>query len=237
MKTYEPFGSLPDRRTEELYGLLERMKGMNFQGKVSYLPEFFREMDRIFDQRLNIIKSMLQKEFLKIAEAVNDGVDWSEIANKPDHGGIGGLADDDHTQYYNSVRHTKAVHDALNINADMVDSKHASAFDIMTLDQETSIALTLDSTWRTYTFSSEVPAGSKFVILSFLGSTTGNNGRLAWGDYSQTFKVVDWRIAGASGTQAGGQAIVPLDGSLRASYYGATNTGVTINCYVVGYIS
>lgn len=30
-----------------------------------------------------------------------------------DHGGLGGKADDDHTQYYNAARHTKAVHDAL----------------------------------------------------------------------------------------------------------------------------
>lgn len=30
-----------------------------------------------------------------------------------DHGELGGLADDDHAQYYNAARHTKALHDAL----------------------------------------------------------------------------------------------------------------------------
>lgn len=45
-----------------------------------------------------------------------------------DHGALTGLGDDDHTQYYNAARHTKAVHDALNINADTVDGSHASAF-------------------------------------------------------------------------------------------------------------
>ena len=39
-----------------------------------------------------------------------------------DHGELTGLADDDHTQYYNATRHTKAIHDALNINADKVDN-------------------------------------------------------------------------------------------------------------------
>lgn len=185
MKTYEPQGSMSDRRTEEIYGLLERMKGMNFQGKVNFLPDFFRELDKILDQRLNIIKSALQKEFLKIAEAVNDG-----------------------------------------------------AVNSLILNQETFISLTLDSSWRTYTFSSEVPSDAKFVILSFLGSTSaGNTGRLAWGNYGHTFKVVDWRIGGASGSQNGGQAIVPLDGSLRADYYGITDTGITINCRVAGYIT
>ena len=33
-----------------------------------------------------------------------------------DHGLLTGLADDDHTQYYNAARHTKAVHDALGID-------------------------------------------------------------------------------------------------------------------------
>lgn len=33
-----------------------------------------------------------------------------------DHGGLSGLADDDHTQYYNATRHTKAVHDALGMD-------------------------------------------------------------------------------------------------------------------------
>lgn len=33
-----------------------------------------------------------------------------------DHGGLIGLADDDHTAYYNSARHTKAIHDALAID-------------------------------------------------------------------------------------------------------------------------
>lgn len=35
---------------------------------------------------------------------------------KADHGLLTGLADDDHTQYYNAARHTKAVHDALAID-------------------------------------------------------------------------------------------------------------------------
>jgi len=52
-----------------------------------------------------------------------------------DHGDIAGLGDDDHGQYYNAARHTKAVHDALGIAAlsattagdsDTVDSKHAT---------------------------------------------------------------------------------------------------------------
>ena len=35
---------------------------------------------------------------------------------KADHGLLTGLADDDHTQYYNATRHTKTIHDALAID-------------------------------------------------------------------------------------------------------------------------
>lgn len=43
---------------------------------------------------------------------------WSNLsaAGVTDHGALTGLTDDDHTQYYNSVRHTKAIHDALAID-------------------------------------------------------------------------------------------------------------------------
>ena len=48
---------------------------------------------------------------------------WGQLP----HDKLGGLGDDDHTQYYNSTRHTKVVHDALNIDADTVDGEEASA--------------------------------------------------------------------------------------------------------------
>lgn len=45
-----------------------------------------------------------------------------------DHHLLAGLGDDDHSQYYNAGRHTKAVHDALGINAATVGTLVASAF-------------------------------------------------------------------------------------------------------------
>jgi len=48
----------------------------------------------------------------------------------PDHGNLAGLADDDHSQYYNAARHTKAVHDSLGLSHDSlvdvsIDDHHA----------------------------------------------------------------------------------------------------------------
>ena len=40
-----------------------------------------------------------------------------------DHGALTGLADDDHTQYYNATRHTKAVHDALGLDHGSLSGK------------------------------------------------------------------------------------------------------------------
>lgn len=54
----------------------------------------------------------------------------SGVGGKLDHGlALDGLLDDDHTQYFNSARHTKAVHDALGIDADTLDTYHASALE------------------------------------------------------------------------------------------------------------
>jgi hypothetical protein len=40
---------------------------------------------------------------------------WTSVGGGgvTDHGALTGLTDDDHTHYYNSVRHTKAIHDSL----------------------------------------------------------------------------------------------------------------------------
>jgi hypothetical protein len=48
-----------------------------------------------------------------------------------DHGALSGLGDDDHTQYYNSSRHTKAIHDSLGIvaaDSSKLGGKNASEF-------------------------------------------------------------------------------------------------------------
>jgi len=41
---------------------------------------------------------------------------YSPTTHNHDHGALSGLGDDDHAQYYNATRHTKAVHDALLIS-------------------------------------------------------------------------------------------------------------------------
>lgn len=49
-----------------------------------------------------------------MASVINSGHDKAlHDALGIDHGSLGGRGDDDHTIYYNSTRHTKAVHDAL----------------------------------------------------------------------------------------------------------------------------
>lgn len=59
---------------------------------------------------------------------LTDQRQYLRSATEQDHGDLAGLADDDHTQYYNAARHTKAVHDALNIDAETVDGYHAADF-------------------------------------------------------------------------------------------------------------
>lgn len=54
---------------------------------------------------------------------VNVAGDLSVGGTGPDHGGLGGLGDDDHSQYYNAARHTKAVHDALALDHGALSGK------------------------------------------------------------------------------------------------------------------
>lgn len=62
-----------------------------------------------------------------------------------DHGGLGGLLDDDHSPYYNYNRHTKSVHDDLGINAVTLGGKTASEFALS--GQEAWIAPDLHNDW------------------------------------------------------------------------------------------
>lgn len=61
---------------------------------------------------------------------LSDQRQYLRVASEYDHGELSGLLDDDHTQYLDTagVRHTKALHDALNINADTLDGYHAADF-------------------------------------------------------------------------------------------------------------
>lgn len=82
---------------------------------------------------LNTHKSSADHDgrYAPIANGVTNGNSHNHVGGdgaQIDHGGLAGRGDDDHTQYYNSARHTKAVHDALNIDADTLDGSHASAF-------------------------------------------------------------------------------------------------------------
>jgi len=69
--------------------------------------------------------------FAKVPQLILGGA-----AGVTDHGDLTGLGDDDHTQYYNSTRHTKAVHDSLALSHDSLSdvsvNDHISAGTIKT---------------------------------------------------------------------------------------------------------
>jgi hypothetical protein len=50
------------------------------------------------------------------ADGTIDIIGYTGGGSAVDHGGLSGLGDDDHTQYYNAARHTKAVHDSLGLD-------------------------------------------------------------------------------------------------------------------------
>jgi len=84
------------------------------------------------------IANVLSDHNKAVHDALNIDADTldGKHASELDHGELVGLADDDHSQYYNAARHTKAIHDALNIDADTVDGSHASDFALASHDHD-----------------------------------------------------------------------------------------------------
>ncbi len=73
---------------------------------------------------LEVAPGVLVDGIALATHAHTGGTDGATIS----HAHLTGLEGDDHTQYYNAMRHTKAIHDALAIDADTVDGQHASDF-------------------------------------------------------------------------------------------------------------
>ena len=72
--------------------------------------------------------STADAQLLEVEGHTHLETDITDLAHTTDHGALSGLADDDHVQYYNAARHTKAVHDALAIDhgslAGLTDDDH-----------------------------------------------------------------------------------------------------------------
>jgi len=107
----------------------------------------------------------------QLFEDLHDRVDAALGADISDHGGLSGLGDDDHTQYYNSTRHTKAIHDALGIapaahlhNADdagLLINTYLSTADQNISTSRASVAnaaITVPADWNTYLLRAEFTA-------------------------------------------------------------------------------
>lgn len=82
-------------------------------------------------QNANVWEIRLYNYIIDDAGAItglSDQRQYLRAATGFDHGELEGLADDDHAQYYNAARHTKAVHDALLIDAGTLEGYHAADF-------------------------------------------------------------------------------------------------------------
>ena len=105
---------------------------------------------------------------------------WTSVGGGgvTDHGALTGLTDDDHTHYYNSVRHTKAIHDSLALDhgslSGLSDDDHTQYLLV-----NGSRALTGD-----LTFNKSAPS----IIFDTNDSL----------DYDKTSNAFDFSIGGAS---------------------------------------
>jgi hypothetical protein len=94
---------------------------------------------------------------LRVGDPAGDFIHWdgstftypAAITNAgADHGGLSGLADDDHTQYYNAARLTKAVIDALAVDhgalSGLADDDHTQYYNAARLTKAVIDALAVD---------------------------------------------------------------------------------------------
>lgn len=108
-------------------------------------------------------------------EDIHDRIDAVDASIISDHGALSGLGDDDHPQYLQDAEHTKAVHDALLINADTLDTYHAADFSLATHDHDTDylgITATAAAATKLATARSIILTGD--VTGSALFDGTGN---------------------------------------------------------------
>jgi hypothetical protein len=103
-----------------------------------------------------------------------------------DHGALTGLADNDHPQYVLVADHTKAAHDALNIDADTLDGLDSTAF-ALDADLDAHLADTSDAhdasaisyAGGTGMAATDVEAGLDELATEKLDKTGGNVGASA----------------------------------------------------------
>ena len=110
-----------------------------------------------------------------------------------DHGGLAGLADDDHNQYYNSARHTKAIHDAfeyLDIAGHDVTTRHPKSVIKTGTGSVTNITVDTNITMQDYCFFPNIHAdtSSGWTVEAYIFNPTDN--------YVGQFRVVNYSGAG-----------------------------------------
>jgi hypothetical protein len=176
--------------------------------------------------------------YYDLAAGANKKLDIADL----DHDLLKGLGDDDHTQYYNSARHTKAVHDALNIDADTLDGVHSNAF-YRWVWKTANITLSLTGSaspsWTNYDFTSITSVNCVAVILAWVGNVSANDHQayIQWRkDGNSNFNAY-MAVGGAQYAKSGGQVIVEVDPATEiAEYYYFKHVSASITVYLVGYI-
>ena len=110
-------------------GLIADRPAASIAGRLYYATDegiLYRDTNTGWEEKARAEASTRLAQLSERAHSSLTGIGASDHHAKTasgdiDHGSVIGLADDDHTQYYNSARHTKAIHDALAINAGQVD--------------------------------------------------------------------------------------------------------------------
>ena len=168
-----------------------------------------------------------------------------------DHGALSGLGDDDHSQYFNSARHTKAIHDALNIDADTLDGKDAADFSNIifnTTVSDIASGLTESTSYQDLDLTSYTSANAKGVILicrfsRLLGNNTHVEAFVSFrkngssvSNHSAVSATWDNRSGSNQTFYGSGQIICPCDSGQVIEWKVMPDINTIIeNLYVVGY--
>lgn len=104
----------PDSASQREYMLIDQLVGSTATIDSRYLAGSAAASGLTHPAGSVIRMSIMSQHLTDINDRADDL--QAQVTALSDHGGLVGLADDDHPQYYNATRHTKSLHDALGID-------------------------------------------------------------------------------------------------------------------------
>lgn len=136
----------PDNASQREYALIDQLVGNVATIDSRYLAGSAAASGLVHPPGSVIRMSIMSQHLIDINDRADDL--QAQVIALGDHGGLTGLADDDHPQYYNAARHTTSLHNLMGIDHGMLggvgDDDHAQYYNATRHTKAIHDALAID---------------------------------------------------------------------------------------------